>query len=70
MTDYIAELDEVQQIAAVWVKTPDCRGPRVFDPARDRVDPDAARMFFGASRDDILNWIHHRMAGPHGDPQT
>lgn len=65
MTDYIAELDESLQIAALWFKTPDSRAPRVFDPERHSFDPGNATRFLGASRQEILDWIAS-MCGPAG----
>ena len=63
MTDYIAELDERLQIAALWFQPPECRAPRVFDPARDSFDPEASPRFLGAPREQILDWLAE-MCGP------
>jgi len=57
MTDYIAELDEHREIAAVWVTEPDTRAPRVFDPRRHVFDPGRSIGFFGAPREAIEAWI-------------
>jgi hypothetical protein len=38
MPDYIAELDEKQNVAAVWVKEKSARGPSVFDPRKHIFD--------------------------------
>jgi len=39
MTDYIADLDEKQNVAAVWVKEKLARGPSVFDTRKHIFDP-------------------------------
>lgn len=57
MTYYIAELDEVQKIAAVWVKEETARGPSVFDPGKHVFDTDAASGFLGAPQESIAAWI-------------
>jgi hypothetical protein len=57
MAYYIAELDEAQQIAAVWIKESMARGPRVFDPAKHFFDADTASGFIGATKEEITSWI-------------
>lgn len=57
MTYYIAEIDEKQQITAVWVKEKTARGASVYDPNKHVFDSDSASGFFGASRRDIGNWL-------------
>jgi hypothetical protein len=57
MAYYIAELDEAQQIAAVWIKESMARGPRVFDPAKHFFDADTASGFIGATKEEIASWI-------------
>jgi len=57
MTYYIAEIDEGQKIAAVWIKEKTAGGPSVFDPKKHIFDPDTASGFFGASKEKIARWI-------------
>ena len=57
MTIYIAELDETQKIATVWIKEKSARGPKVYDPKKHVFDVTSASGFFGASQDDIATWI-------------
>jgi hypothetical protein len=57
MTHYIAELDDAQKIAAVWVKEKATRGPSVFDPKKHMFDTAPDNKFSGASKKDIENWI-------------
>lgn len=57
MTFYIAEMDEGQKIAAVWIKEKAARGPRVFDPEKHIFDAEAATGFFGAPEEKIARWI-------------
>ena len=57
MADYIAELDEMQNIAAVWIKEKSARGPSVFDPKKHIFDANRPSGYFGAPRVKIMNWI-------------
>ncbi|OJI94570.1 hypothetical protein LY10_00135 [Planktotalea frisia] len=57
MTHYIAELDESQEIAAVWVKEKAARGPTVFDPQKHIFDANTASRYFGAPKEKITHWI-------------
>lgn len=57
MTYYIAELDETQQVIAVWIKEKTARAPRVFDPRKHIFDDAAGAEFFGAPKEKIRNWI-------------
>lgn len=57
MTYYIAELDETQQVVAVWIKEKTSRGPRVFDPKKHIFDDTSQAEFFGAPKEKILRWI-------------
>lgn len=57
MTYYIAELDETQQVIAVWIKEETDRGPRVFDPRKHRFDTTQPGEFFGAPKEKIQNWM-------------
>ena len=57
MSYYIAEIDEEQQITAVWVKEKRARGACVYDPNKHVFDSVSASGFFGASRRDIGNWL-------------
>lgn len=57
MTDYIAELDETQQIIALWIKEKNDRAPQVFDPKKHVFDHRTARSFHGAPQKDIEDWI-------------
>lgn len=57
MDRYIAELDETNRIAAVWVESKTARAPRVFDPKRHKFDPQHPAEFSGAPRDDIVSWL-------------
>lgn len=61
MTYYIAELDETQQVVAVWIKEKAARAPRVFDPSKHVFDDTPQAQFFGAPKEKIQHWIsHHR----------
>jgi len=57
MPDYIAELDEKQDVAAVWVKEKSARAPRVFDPRKHIFDANKDSVFLGASEEKIMSWI-------------
>ena len=57
MTLYIAEYDEKQKIAAVWVKETTARGPRVFDPKQHVFEAGPSAEFFGAPRREIEKWV-------------
>lgn len=57
MTYYIAEVDEGQNIAAVWIKEKAARGPSVFDAKKHIFDPETATGFFGAPKEKIARWI-------------
>ncbi len=57
MTQYIAELDESQQIAAVWVKEKAARGPSVFNPKKHTFTPAPDDIFSGAPKKLIGIWI-------------
>lgn len=57
MTDYIAEIDESQQVIAVWIKEKTARAPRVFDPAKHIFEDKKSDEFFGAPKDKIRTWI-------------
>lgn len=59
MTCYIAELDEAQEIAAVWVKEKTARGSSVFDPNKHIFDAESASGFIGAPKERIAAWIAH-----------
>lgn len=71
MNLYIAELDEKNCIAAVWVKTKDARGPRVFDPRKHSFDPETPSEFLGAPREEVVHWVAAQRRGlliSRGDP--
>jgi hypothetical protein len=57
MDSYIAELDEANRIAAVWVMKKTVRGPRVFDPRKHIFDPRSPAEFLGAPRKNIVKWL-------------
>ncbi|WP_342070218.1 hypothetical protein [Yoonia algicola] len=57
MDRYIAEMDEANRIAAVWVMKKTARGPRVFDPAKHIFDPQHPAEFIGAPLQDIVSWL-------------
>lgn len=57
MTYYIAELDETQQIVAVWIKEKTSRAPRVFDPNKHIFDGTSQAEFFGAPKEKIKGWL-------------
>lgn len=57
MADYIAELDEMQDIAAVWIKEKSARGPSVFDPRKHIFDANRPSEYFGAPKEKIMIWI-------------
>ena len=48
MVHYIAELDESQEICAVWVKEKSARGPYVFDPQKHILNPKTVSGYSGA----------------------
>lgn len=54
---YIAETDEHNMIAAIWLKPKGRKPPRLFDPATDRFDPNGAAEFSGAPEADITRWL-------------
>ena len=57
MPDYFAELDEKQNVVAVWVKEKSARGPRVFDPKKHIFDAKSGSGYFGAPKQEIIKWI-------------
>ncbi|MGJ8621200.1 MAG: hypothetical protein ACSHW1_00380 [Yoonia sp.] len=57
MDRYIAEMDEANRIAAVWVKERTARGPSVFDPRKHIFDPRQPAEFLGAPQKEIVNWL-------------
>ena len=57
MTRFIAELDENQSIAAVWIKEKYKAGPSVFDPKKHIFDASPTAEFIGAPREVIEAWI-------------
>lgn len=57
MTYYIAEVDETQQVVAVWVREKAARAAHVFDPQKHKFDVDRATGFSGASKEDIGKWV-------------
>ena len=57
MPDYFAELDEKQNVVAVWVKEKSARAPRVFDPNKHIFDAKTASGYFGAPKEKIAHWI-------------
>ena len=61
MPDYFAELDEKQNVVAVWVKEKSARGPRVFDPKKYMFGAKSGSGYFGAPKQEIIKWI----AGAH-----
>ncbi|WP_377511618.1 hypothetical protein [Octadecabacter sp. R77987] len=48
MDSYIAEMDDTNRIAAVWVTTKTARGPSVFDLGKHIFDPRQPAEFSGA----------------------
>ncbi|MCI5110062.1 MAG: hypothetical protein MRY75_05865 [Marivita sp.] len=62
MTYYIAELDEAQQVVAVWIKEDTARSPRVFDPRKHIFDTNGTAEFSGAPKEKIQNWIARAQA--------
>ncbi len=57
MTDYIAEVDEAQQVVAVWVKEKSARSARVFDPRKHIFNDAPSAQYFGAPKEKIQHWI-------------
>lgn len=57
MDRYIAEMDETNRIAAVWVMKETARGPSVFDPRRHLFDAQRPAEFWGAPRKEIVRWL-------------
>lgn len=57
MPDYIAELDDEQNIVAVWFKDSTARGPKVFDPDKHVFEAGSASGYFGAPQEKIAAWI-------------
>ena len=57
MVQYIAELDESQEICAVWVKEKSARGPYVFDPQKHILNPKTVSGYSGAQKEKIEEWI-------------
>ena len=58
MDRYIAEMDEANRIAAVWIMKKKARGPSVFDPQKHILDPEQPAEFIGAPRKEIVNWLN------------
>jgi len=56
-THYIAETDDRNAIAAIWLKPKGRKTPRVFDFAKDRFDPNEAAEFSGAPEAEITRWL-------------
>jgi hypothetical protein len=57
MDRYIAEMDEANRIAAVWVMKKTARGPSVFDPRKHIFDPRQPAEFSGAAQNEIVTWL-------------
>lgn len=57
MDRYIAEMDEANRIAAVWVKKRTARGLSVFDPSKHIFDPQQPAEFSGAPQKEIVRWL-------------
>ena len=57
MDRYIAEKDESNRIAAVWIMKKTARGPSVFDPRRHIFDPRQPAEFSGAPQNEIVAFL-------------
>jgi len=57
MDKYIAEMDEANRVAAVWVKKRTARGPSVFDPRKHIFDHGQPAEFLGAPQKEIVRWL-------------
>lgn len=57
ITQYIAEIDGRNAIAAIWFKAKGRKSPRVFDVAKDWFDPNEAAEYSGASEAEITRWL-------------
>lgn len=56
-TAYFAERDENNRVCALWVKRPDRRSVRVFDPATEVFEAADRATFNGATEAEIKQWI-------------
>ncbi|MEL7114337.1 MAG: hypothetical protein AAGP08_01890 [Pseudomonadota bacterium] len=61
-TLYVAETDDQNAIAAVWVKPGGARIARVFDPGKSNFDPSEDAQFSGAPEAVIRQWLLQRQA--------
>ena len=57
---YIAETDALGRIECVWVKRPEAKRSRVFDPIRHKFDPSEPADFHGSKRMAIMSWLAAR----------
>lgn len=57
ITHYVAETDDRNAIAAIWLKPKGRKSPRVFDLAKDCFDPREPAQFSGASEAEITRWL-------------
>ena len=54
---FFAELDERKRVAAVWVKGPSDRTPKIFDRRKHAFDPRSQYDFIGAPQSQIEEWL-------------
>lgn len=63
-TIYIAETDERNAIASVWVKPKGKSTARVFDPHKHIFDPQEEAQYSGAPEAEIRRWLsRHVVSG-------
>lgn len=61
-TLYIAETDERNALAAVWIRPRGKRTVSVFDPEKHAFDKQERAEFSGASETAIKQWLLHQRA--------
>lgn len=70
-TLYIAETDDSNAISTVWIKPRHRKTAKVFDPKRDRFDPNEPAEYSGASEAEIARWlVAQALADKGGPPHT
>ena len=60
MVHCIAETDENGAVVCVWVAEVRSRSPRVFDREQHLGVMTTKAQFFGASRDEVIEWIEYK----------
>lgn len=69
-TMYIAETDDANAVATVWVKPGGKATAKVFDPKKHIFDPREEARFSGASEAEIKRWLAAKIAARQEDARA